>query len=79
MINNGLLFSFQIIKNKSLPDYIMIQTFVPRSRKKRIIKKCKKKYTKQVVNEAIYIYGEDKIICTNLIYEQLKRGDLWKN
>ena len=68
-----------VVKSSFIPDYIMIQTFISRSRKKRIIKKCEKKYTKQVANEAIYLYGNDKIICTNLMYEKLKRGDLWKN
>ena len=65
-----------VVKSSFIPDYIMIQTLIPRSGKKRIIKKCRNKYTKQVVDEAIYLYGGDKIICTHLVYEQLKRGDL---
>ena len=79
MINNGLFNDIKLIKNSYIPDYRTIQTFIPRSKKKRIIIKCKKKYIEQRINEPIYMHETNTIICSNFMYEQIRRSSIWKN
>lgn len=51
-----------------------IQTFIPRSKRKRIIKKCKKLYTKKVMEPtAIHFVKQNIIYCHPTIYEELKK------
>jgi len=51
---------------KVMPNPILgsedFQTFIPRSKKKRIIKKCKKKYTVQRPSRTMYLLREENVL-----------------
>ena len=63
--------SIRILQNPHIPNYVDKQIFVPRSRKKRIINKCKKKYTMPVINDSTFWLDNTSVFCSELIYGKI--------
>lgn len=66
--------NIQIIENRMMVDPIYRQTFMPKSKKKRIQKKARKLYTKLTGYkpwEKVFFTG-DRIICHPSIARQLR-------
>ena len=61
----------KIIENATLT--VLEQTKFPRSKKKRIRKKFRRKYTTEVPDKNFYRYRGDKIICHPALAQELRR------
>ena len=61
----GIYEGIQIISSPYMVKTVITQWFIPKSKKKRIIKKCKKLYTKSeaVPMDKVYFFGKNKLIC----------------
>ena len=82
MIDSGLLGEIngiRILQDGNIPNYLGKQTFVPRSRKKRIINKCRKKYTILIMNPYIFkSNSSNTIICSELMYNIINTSKIWR-
>ena len=82
MIDSGLLGEIngiRILQDSNIPNYLGKQIFVPRSRKKRIINKCRKKYTILIMNPYIFkSNSSNTIICSELMYNIINTSKIWR-
>ena len=73
----GKIDSMRILQNSLIPNYINKQTFIPKSKKKRIINKCRKKYTISVSNNFTFWLDNTSIVCSNLMYSTFLNLKIW--
>jgi len=67
----------RILQDSNMPNYLSKQLFVPRSRRKRIISKCRKKYTILIMNPyIIFKPSSDTIICSELMYNTISESKI---
>lgn len=82
MIDSGLLGEIngiRILQDSNIPNYLGKQIFVPRSRKKRIINKCRKKYTVLIMNfKVVFNTNSNTIICSELMYNTINKSKIWR-
>ena len=79
MIDSGLLGGIRILQNSNIPNYLSKQLFVPRSRRKRIINKCRKKYTILIINfKVVFKPNSNTIICSELMYNTINKSKIWR-
>ena len=69
----------RILQDSNMPNYLSKQLFVPRSRRKRIISKCRKKYTILIMNPYIFkSNSSNTIICSELMYNIINTSKIWR-
>jgi len=62
----------RIIADSYIPDYVYLQTFIPKSKKKRIIMKCRNKYSITIINNKVFGIGNNTLGCSFLYYKLMK-------
>ena len=62
----------RIIADPYISDYVHLQTFISRSKKRRITIKCKKKYSITIINNKVFWMNSNILVCSSLYYELLK-------
>ena len=71
------LHNIKLIANQFMADAVYIQTFVPKSKRRRIQKKCKKRYTKISHYEPwrkVFFIERNIVIGHPVIIEQIKEA-----
>ena len=62
----------RIIADPYIPDYVYLQTAIPRSKKKRIVMKCRKKYSITIINNKVFKIDSNTIGCSFLYYKLMR-------
>ena len=75
MIDTGVLNRIEgirIIADPYIPDYVYLQTAIPRSKKKRIVMKCRKKYSITIINNKVFWMNSNTLVCSSLYYKLMR-------
>ena len=75
MIDTGVLNRIEgirIIADSYIPDYVYLQTAIPRSKKKRIVMKCRKKYSITIINNKVFWMNSNTLVCSSLYYKLMR-------
>ena len=62
----------RIIADPYISDYVHLQTFISRSKKRRITIKCKKKYSITIINNKVFGIDSNTIGCSFLYYKLMR-------
>jgi len=62
----------RILQNLHIPNYVYLQTAIPRSKKKRIVMKCRKKYSITIINNKVFWMNSNTLVCSSLYYKLMR-------